>query len=183
MLPFVSVDMPGNIHSLLKSLLPVTTFDIINSDRLTYSLSRGLGLELAPVNPRLVAMDIETSSQIINLGFVVVFCLILIYIGFFMLLIRVITKTVKYFNKYEATVKLANTRIMRHLNWRFFARLFLETYMVQALAQLIRLKGAKWTPWTEGFASYLAITNVNVLVAIPVLTGFFLFKYRELLDK
>lgn len=183
MLPFVSVDMPGNIHSLLKSLFPVVTFNIINSDGLTYSLSRRLGLDLAPVNPRLVAMDIETSSQIINLGFVFVFCMILVYIGVFMLLSSVITTRIKYFNKYEATVHSINTAILRRLNWPFFTRLFLETYMVQAVAQLIRLKGARWTPWTEGCASYMAITNVNVLAAVPVLTGWFLFKYREILDK
>ena len=59
--PFVSVDMPGNLHSLLKQLFSVAKYNVIDADGANYSLSRRLGLRLWRVNAKITAMDLSSS--------------------------------------------------------------------------------------------------------------------------
>jgi len=73
--------------------------------------------------------------------------------------------------------------IKQLLNIPFFVRLFLETYFLQALVHVIRLKAFKWTPATEGFATFIAATNVIGLTVLPALTCWFLFKHQHCLGE
>ena len=83
---------------------------------------------------------------------------------------------------YAPWVRRTNSRIMSTLDRHFYLRFFLETYMLQVLVQFIRLMGKQKTSWTNIFAVYFAVTNIMWLIAVPVITLWFLLKWRVILD-
>lgn len=69
------------------------------------------------------------------------------------------------------------------LFWNFFIRLFIETYLDNAIANLLKLKALCWHPWTEGLASFFAIIILAALVVLPIVTFILLLKFKLRLEE
>ena len=69
------------------------------------------------------------------------------------------------------------------LFWNFFIRLFIETYLDQAMTQSLKINALRWNPWTEFVASSLAIFIMATLVIFPVATWIILLKFKAKLEE
>ena len=54
----------------------------------------------------------------------------------------------------------------------------METYLDQAVCQVLKLKALFWSPWPETLSSLFAIIILVLLVAFPVLNWILLIKFK-----
>lgn len=71
---------------------------------------------------------------------------------------------------------------MATLFWNFFIRLFIETYLDNAIVNALKLKALMWHPLTEFFSSVFAIIIVAILVIYPVASWILLLKFKARLN-
>jgi|688.fasta_scaffold1572839_1 hypothetical protein len=72
---------------------------------------------------------------------------------------------------------------MTRLFWNFFIRLFIETYLDNAIVNALKLKALMWHPWTEFLSSLFAIIIVAALVIYPIVSWILLLKFKACLTE
>jgi len=65
------------------------------------------------------------------------------------------------------------------LFWNFFIRVFIETYLDNAISQTLKLKALTWSPWGEFLSSFFAIFIIVIQIVFPIVSWILLLQFKQ----
>lgn len=124
-------------------------------------------------------MGFESSNPILNLGLVFLFTVVFLVVVLIQLGLSLLAKIRC---RFQDKVKSAADRLHKKLYWNFFIRLFIETYIDQAFVQALKLRTAKFRPWTEAASTAIAATIIFIMLVYPIGNWIFVLKNKARLN-
>lgn len=177
-LPLANSQMPGNAWFVFNQIYIFASFNVINVDVFTDYISRLLHLDKTDegLSPRLLALGFESTNVISNLGIVFVFILAS---AAFLLVAWLLHLLSSIRCGCQQRLKEWYNRLSKKIYWNFFIRLFIETYMDQALVQAVRLRNLTTKPAGSLVMIIVAVIIIMTLVAFPAAGWTLLIKHQS----
>ena len=98
-LPLFGTTLPGNVNSVFKILIPIVTFDLLDSELTTDALEFDTKSQLAlqpTLRDSIIEMGYETHNSFMNLGSVSLFIFIYLIVLILLLFLKMIILTTGY---------------------------------------------------------------------------------------